>query len=88
MDLSIDFKNREAAINFLYGRILEYLSDDAKDVFRAIGLFVPSGGDLMGLLSKLRYILNMEGHDNDDRFDMCVEELKSLKIIEVAWFCK
>ncbi len=69
------------AIEFLYGRIIEYLSPNARKLFGAMGLLT-SDGDLSNLLSKLQYILNME--KDDQGFEKAVEELVKLKIITVA----
>ncbi|WP_447838539.1 NB-ARC domain-containing protein [Aeromonas salmonicida] len=69
------------AIEFLYGRIKEYLSFSALKIFGAMGLLT-SEGDLSNLLSKLQYILNMEKDDHS--FEKAVEELAKLKIITVA----
>jgi hypothetical protein len=68
------------AIEFLYGRIIEYLSPSARKLFGAMGLLT-SDADLSNLLSKLQYILNMEKDDHS--FEKAVEELVKLKIITV-----
>lgn len=78
--LSNDIKSSHSAIDFLYGRIFDYLSKDAKDAFVAISRLV-SEADLSNLLSKLKYILNLE--DVQTRFDSAIKELIKLKIIEV-----
>lgn len=69
------------AIEFLYGRIIEYLSFNARKIFGAMGLLT-SEGDLSNLLSKLQYILNME--KDDQGFEKAIEELVKLKIITVV----
>ncbi|MEJ8862280.1 NB-ARC domain-containing protein [Pseudomonas jessenii] len=71
----------KSAIEFLYGRIIEYLSSNARKLFGAMGLLT-SDGDLSNLLSKLQYILNME--KDEQGFEKAVEELVKLKIITVA----
>ncbi|XNJ90385.1 NB-ARC domain-containing protein [Vibrio cyclitrophicus] len=81
--LEYDYNTNKSAINFLYGRILDYLSDDAKLLFGAMGLLV-SDNDLSNLLSKLQYILNLEG--DEDRFTKSLEELVKLKIITLVDF--
>lgn len=69
------------AIEFLYGRIIEYLSPNARKLFGTMGLLT-SDGDLSNLLSKLQYILNME--KDEQGFEKAVEELVKLKIITVV----
>lgn len=69
------------AIEFLYGRIIEYLSSNARKIFGAMGLLT-SEGDLSNLLSKLQYILNMEKDDHS--FEKAIEELVKLKVITVV----
>jgi hypothetical protein len=71
----------KSAIEFLYGRIIEYLSSSARKLFGAMGLLT-SEGDLSNLLSKLQYILNMEKDEHS--FEKAVEELVKLKIITVV----
>lgn len=68
------------AIEFLYGRIKEYLSPSALKIFGAMGLLT-SDNDLSNLLSKLQYILNME--KDDYSFEKAVEELVKLKVITI-----
>jgi hypothetical protein len=80
--LSLDFKSSEAAIKFLYGRIYDYLSKTAQDVFVVMGLLTTdSDGDLTNLLEKNQYILNLEHRENE--FNAAVKELEKLRIIEV-----
>ncbi|NDO83314.1 hypothetical protein CJP72_21905 [Citrobacter sp. NCU1] len=69
------------AIEFLYGRIKEYLSASALKIFGAMGLLT-SESDLSNLLSKIQYILNMEKDDHS--FEKAVEELVKLKIITIV----
>ena len=75
-----DIKNREEAIEFLYGRIFNYLSEEGRDLFRAIGLLVTES-DLSNLVNKLRFITNME--TDDDRFTRGIGDLVKLRIVEV-----
>lgn len=70
----------DEAVDFLYGRVFQYLSSDAKKLFCAIGVLVDKA-DLKNLLSKLKYIANME--KDEDRFDSAISELVKLKIIEL-----
>lgn len=79
--LSRDFKNREEAIDFLYGRIFSYLSIDARLVFCAAGLLIAEG-DLTNLLSKLRYVVDMDR--DEENFNSCIRELVALRIIEIT----
>jgi GTPase SAR1 family protein len=79
--LEADVNTGRNAIEFLYGRIIEYLSSNARKLFGAMGLLT-SDGDLSNLLSKLQYILNME--KDDLSFEKAVEELVKLKIITVV----
>ncbi len=78
--LEFDIKKSDNAIEFLYGRIYNYLSDLAKDIFVAISLLVTEN-DLSNVIKKLSYILNIEG--NQDAFDSAISELVKLKILEV-----
>jgi hypothetical protein len=78
--IHLNLENQESAINFLYGRILNYLSADAKKIFTAMGLLIKDN-DLSNVLSKLKYILNMENESH--RFELAIEELTKLKIIKI-----
>lgn len=79
--LDSDINSGKNAIEFLYGRIIEYLSSNARKLFGAMGLLTTEG-DLSNLLSKLQYILNMEKDEHS--FEKAVEELIKLKIITVV----
>lgn len=79
--IKINLGTQETAMQFLYGRIFNYLSTDAKKVFSAIGLLITEA-DLTNVLSKLRYILNMES--DTLRFELAIEELTKLKIIKIT----
>lgn len=79
--LDSDINTGKNAIEFLYGRIIEYLSSNARKLFGAMGLLT-SESDLSNLLSKLQYILNME--KDDQSFEKAIEELTKLKIITVV----
>jgi hypothetical protein len=78
--LLIDIKSSENATKFLYDRILEYLSPDAKNMFLAINLLVDSN-DLTGTIQNLKFILNKE--EIEDDFEKTLNELIKLKIIEL-----
>jgi len=76
--LIIDIKSSEEAKNFLYDRIYDYLSQDAKNMFLAINLLV-NKDDLSGLLNNLKFILSKE--DKAEQFEDALNELIKLKII-------
>jgi hypothetical protein len=78
--LKTDIKNTQEAIDFLYGKIYNYLSNTAKDLFVAISLLV-SEKDLSNLINKLKYILNLE--NADEIFSNALLELVKLKIVEI-----
>ncbi len=78
--LSVDIKSTEEAKNFLYDRIYEYLSHDAKNMFLAINLLV-SKDDRSALLDNLKFILNKE--EEEEAFDNALNELIKLKIIVI-----
>ncbi|WP_367754528.1 NB-ARC domain-containing protein [Flavobacterium sp. WC2430] len=78
--LEIDIKSSESATKFLYDRILEYLSVEAKNMFLAINLLVDSN-DLTGTIQNLKFILGKE--DFEENFDKTLNELIKLKIIEL-----
>lgn len=79
--LKQDIKKEKPAVEFLYGRIYDYLSPKAKDLFVAMSLLVIKE-DLINVLGKAQYIINME-NDNDG-FYSAVAELKKLKIIKTT----
>ncbi|MFN8502746.1 NACHT domain-containing protein [Kouleothrix sp.] len=78
--LARNIKQEKSAIDFLYGRIYDYLSPLAKDIFVIMGQIV-TDSDLTNLIEKVRYILNQE---NNDRFNDGIRELEKLRIIEVV----
>ncbi|WOD43741.1 NB-ARC domain-containing protein [Hwangdonia lutea] len=78
--LNTEIKTTKEALNFLYDRIYDYLSTDAKNMFLAISLLVDEN-DLSGLTSNLKFILSME--DKEDEFQNSLNELIKLKIITV-----
>ncbi|MBV8251862.1 MAG: hypothetical protein JO154_04575 [Chitinophaga sp.] len=77
--LLIDIKSLDEAKKFLYDRIYDYLSLDAKNMFLGINLLVNSD-DLTGVIENLKFILNKE--DNEELFDNSLNELIKLRIIE------
>lgn len=76
--LSVEIKSTKEAINFLYDRLYDYLSSEAKNMFLGISLLV-NENDLTGLLDNLRFILGKE--DKEDEFQNSLNELVKLKII-------
>lgn len=78
--LLVDIKSLEQARSFLYDRIYEYLSNDAKNMFLGINLLIANDDDLTGLIDNLKFILNKE--DDNSSFDNSLNELIKLKIIE------
>lgn len=79
--LSFDIKKGKSAVEFLYGRIYEYLSPKAQDLFVAMSLLI-SNDDMVNVLDKAQYIINME--NDEDGFNAAVEELKKLKIVKIT----
>lgn len=79
--LKNDIKKDKTAVEFLYGRIYDYLSPKAKDLFVVMSLLVTKD-DLINVLAKAQYIINME--NDDDGFNSAVEELKKLKIVKIT----
>lgn len=74
-----DIKNSQEAIEFLYGRIYEYLNSDAQKIFGVLGILADSD-DMTNLLDKVKYILNME---NDQKFGENIDEIEKLRLIEI-----
>nr|WP_293298118.1 NB-ARC domain-containing protein [Allomuricauda sp.] len=79
--LTSEIKTTKEALNFLYDRIYDYLSLNAKNMFLAISLLVDEN-DLTGLLGNLKFILNKE--DKEEEFQKALNELIKLKIIIVT----
>jgi hypothetical protein len=78
--LNFRIKEGDTAINFLFGRIYEYLSPKAKDLFVVLSLLVTQD-NLSNVIEKAKYILNLE-HE-DDVFNSAVNELVKLKILKI-----
>lgn len=78
--LNFKIKEGDTAINFLFGRIYDYLSPKAKDLFVALSLLVTQD-DLSNVIEKAQYILNLE-HETDT-FNSAVNELVKLKILKI-----
>lgn len=79
--LQYNLRSYSSAVKFLYERIYDYLSDDAKRVFVILAKLVVIEDDLSHVLGKAKYVLNWE-HE-EERFNNAVDELIKLKIIEV-----
>lgn len=75
-----EINSTKEAIDFLYDRIYDYLSLNAKNMFLAISLLIEEN-DLSGLLSSLKFILNKE--EDDDSFTNSLNELIKLKIVTI-----
>ena len=71
-------KEQRSAIEFLYGRLYDYLSPKAKNIFVVLSLLVDSK-NTVNVIEKAKYIANME--NDDDGFQSAVSELEQLKII-------
>lgn len=74
-----DIKNSKEAIEFLYGRIYDYLNSKAQKMFGVLGVLADSD-DMTNLLDKVKYILNME---DDAKFGDCIDEIEKLRLIEI-----
>ncbi len=57
--LKFDIKSDSKAVDFLFGRIFDYLSNQAKELFAIISLLVTTN-NLSNILHKAQFILNME----------------------------
>lgn len=78
--LKHEIKSSKEAVDFLYDRIFDYLSIDARNMFIAIGLLTKED-DLSNLIEKLKFITNKE--KSEDSFQSALNELIKLKIIEI-----
>ena len=78
--LNFKIKEGDTAISFLFGRIYDYLSPKAKDLFVVLSLLVTQD-DLSNVIEKAQYILNLE-HELDT-FNSAVNELVKLKILKI-----
>lgn len=78
--LDYNIKEGNTAISFLFGRIYDYLSPKAKDLFVVLSLLVTQD-DLSNVIEKAQYILNLE-HEIDT-FNSAVNELVKLKILKI-----
>ena len=75
-----DIKNKEDAVEFLYGKIYEYLTLEGRLLFQAIGGLLTEPDKLSNSITKLRYIVNMESEDG--QFERGMKDLEKLRIVE------
>lgn len=82
LDDALNFKIKEGdtAISFLFGRIYDYLSPKAKDLFVVLSLLVTQD-DLSNVIEKAQYILTLE--PEIDTFNSALNELVKLKILKI-----
>lgn len=78
--LNLRIKEGDTAISFLFGRVYDYLSPKAKDLFVVLSLIVTQD-NLSNVIEKAQYILNLE-HEVDT-FNSTVNELVKLKILKI-----
>lgn len=78
--LIFNIKEGDTAISFLYGRIYDYLSSKAKDLFVVLSILV-NQDDLSNVIEKAQYVLNLE-HDVET-FNSAINELIKLKILKI-----
>jgi len=78
--LKRDIKQEANAIEFLYGRLFDYLSDNGKRLFVTISQLVTKQ-DPSNLVEKLQYVASLDGDDSG--FQTALKELLKLKLIEV-----
>lgn len=78
--LNFKIKEGDTAISFLFGRIYDYLSPEAKDLFVVLSLLITKD-DLSNIIEKAQYILNLE-HETDI-FNSALNELVKLKILKI-----
>jgi len=69
-----------AAVDFLYGRIYDYFSLSARDLFDCLGLLV-TADDPTNLTDKLRYTCGLD--ESPEKFNEALQELARLKVIEL-----
>lgn len=77
--IGIDYKNEKQAIEFLYGRIYDYLGDKSKKIFSIMGVLADDD-DMTNLLDKIKYILNLE---DDESFNDSIDEIQKLRLVEI-----
>lgn len=77
--LMFDIKNTDTAVNFLYGRIYDYLSIPGKIIFVAIGQLIQSN-DRSGAINTIKYSLDWE--KQEEQFTSGFSDLIKLKVVE------
>lgn len=75
---TIKINKLRTAIEFLYGRLYDYLSPKARNIFVVLSLLVDSK-NTVNVIEKAKYLAGME--NDDDGFQAAVAELEKLKII-------
>ena len=79
--LNYEIKKSETAVEFLYGRIYDYLSKQAKNIFVAIGQLIQSD-DRTGSLNVIKYALDLE--NEEDVFSEGLDHLIKLRVVELT----
>ncbi len=79
--LNYEIKKSETAVEFLYGRIYDYLSKQAKNIFVAIGQLIQSD-DRTGSLNVIKYALDLE--NEEDIFSEGLDHLIKLRVVELT----
>lgn len=77
--LMFDIKKTDMAVQFLYGRIYDYLSQYGKIIFIAIGQLIQSD-DRTGSINTIQYALDLE--KDKDNFETGFSDLIKLKVVE------
>lgn len=75
-----DLKNSDAAIDFLYGRIFDYLTLNSRKIFGAISQLVDEE-ELSNLVAKLAYVVDMD--KDGEKFQTALADLEKLRIVEI-----
>lgn len=73
-----DIMNSKEAIEFLFGRIYDYLNPESQKIFSGMGVLADSEV-MTNLLDKVMYILNMK---NNSKFCENVDEIEKSRLIE------
>lgn len=74
-----EIRRSDQAIDFLYGRIYDYLSVDGKLLFVTMSQLVVED-DLTNLIEKLQYVVNME--HAAEKFNNAFQELIKLRLVQ------
>lgn len=79
--IQADIKSSKEAIGFLYGKIYDYLSSIAKNIFISIGQ-MNLGDDLSLLIEHTKFISDND-NENIEAFKNAINELEEYKIIKI-----